>query len=195
MMRRLLAVAAGLSLGTAAAAQAQAGRRSGAWLDVGAGLGRLRVTCRTCSTPASTGGHVFTITLGGTASRYVLIGVEGQVWTGDDANIDEQVRSLSLAVQWYPWKRNGFYLRGITGLVDGHVAPNDTASVRAALKGHGIVIGLGIGYDQPISRHLAITIQAGDQLAALGDINTLSGGIADDTIAYVSRLQLALTFR
>lgn len=178
----------------AAPARAQLRRRSGVWVDVGAGLGRLRVSCRTCSPPASTGGYAITLSIGGAPSRYVLLGVEVQVWTGTDARIDEQVRTLSLVAQWYPWRRTGFFVRGGTGLVDGHVAPNDTASVRKAVKGRGIVIGASLGWDQPINRHLAVTVQAGDQIAALGDITTTSG-VADDTIAYVSRLSIALVLR
>ncbi len=176
------------------AARAQLQRRSGIWVDAGYSVGRLRVTCRTCTPPASAGGSAVTLSVGGSPSHYVLLGVEAQEWTGDDASIEERVRSVSVVVQWYPWRKNGFFLRGGTGLVDGLVAPNDSVAVRKAVKGHGIVIGVSIGWDQPISRHFAITVQAGDQIAALGDIST-ANGIADDTIAYVSRLGIALTLR
>ena len=187
-------VAVLLAAGLPAAARAQLQRRSGMWLDAGYSIGRLRVTCRTCTPPASAGGSAVTISVGGAPSHYVLLGVEAQEWTGDDVNIAERVRSISVVAQWYPWRRNGFFLRGGTGLVDGLVAPNDSVAIRKAVKGHGIVIGFSIGWDQPISKHFAVTVQAGDQLAALGDIST-TNGIADDTIAYVSRLGIALTLR
>jgi hypothetical protein len=179
----------------ASPARAQYRRRSGVWLDAGAGIGRLRVSCRTCSPPASAGGYAIDIAIGGAMSKYVLLGVEGQVWTGSDAHVDEQVRTLSVVAQWYPWPKTGFFVRFGTGLVDGHVAPNDSVAVRTAVKGKGVVMGVSLGWDQPISRHLAITAQAGDQIAALGDITTASGGLSDDTIAYVSRLSIALTLR
>lgn len=189
----MLALVAALALTSAAQAQYQ--RRSGIWLDAGAGIGRLRVSCRSCSPPASGSGYAIDISIGGAASKYVLLGVEGQVWTGSDAQVDEQVRTLSVVAQWYPWPKTGFFVRFGTGLVDGHVAPNDSVAVRTAVKGRGVVMGASLGWDQPITRHLAITAQAGDQIAALGDITTASGGLSDDTIAYVSRLSLALTLR
>ena len=183
-----------LAAGLASPAAAQLRRRSGFWMDAGVSIGRLRVTCRTCTPPASASGSAITLSFGGSPSRYVLLGVEAQEWTGDDASIDEKVRSVSVVAQWYPWRHNGFFLRGGTGLVDGTVAPNNVSSPRAPVKGHGIVIGVSIGWDQPLSRHFDLTLQAGDQIAALGDLIT-ANGVADDTIAYVSRLGIALTLR
>ncbi len=183
-----------LAAGLVSPASAQLRRRSGFWMDAGYSLGRLRVTCRTCTPPASASGSAITLSLGMSPSHYVLLGVEAQEWTGNDVSINETVRSVSFVAQWYPWMHNGFFLRGGTGLVDGTVAPNNTSSPRAAVKGHGIVIGVSIGWDQPISRHFDVTVQAGDQIAALGDIIT-ANGVADDTIAYVSRLGIAVTLR
>jgi len=164
-------------------------------MDAAVGYGRLRVTCLSCSNITSIGGTAVTVSIGGTPSRYVLLGVEGQVWTGSDASVPEQVRSLNLVVHWYPWGlHNGLFLRGGTGLVDGIVAPNDTTRQKAAVKGNGLGISLSLGYDIPLNRHFALTLQAGDQVAALGDLLVL-GAKADDTIAYVSRFSVAVTLR
>jgi hypothetical protein len=188
----------GMLLGAATAAPAAAQRlppRSNLWIDAGVGYGRLRVTCLTCSNRRGVGGRTVTVSIGGTPSRYVLLGVEGQVWTGTDTGIVERVRSLNLVVHWYPWGlHNGLYLRGGTGLVDGVVALDDTTGQKRAVKGQGLGISISLGYDIPLNRHFALTLQAGDQIAALGDL-LVFGAKADDTIAYVSRFSVALTLR
>lgn len=188
---RMLLVA---SATTPAAAQ-RLPSRSNLWIDAAVGYGRLRVTCLSCSNRSGVGGTTATVSIGGTPSRYVLLGVEGQVWTGTDAGIAERVRSLNLVAHWYPWGlSNGFFLRGGTGLVDGVVALDDTTGQKRAVKGQGLGISISIGYDIPLNRHFALTLQAGDQIAALGDLLVL-GSKADDTIAYVSRFSVALTLR
>lgn len=200
MRRAVFARAAtlGMLLGAATAAPSAAQRvpsRSNLWIDAAVGYGRLRVTCLTCSNRSGVGGRTVTVSIGGTPSRYVLLGVEGQVWTGTDTGIAERVRSLNLVVHWYPWGlRNGFFLRGGTGLVDGIVALDDTTGQKRAVKGQGLGISISLGYDIPLNRHFALTLQAGDQIAALGDLLVL-GAKADDTIGYVSRFSVAVTWR
>ena len=164
-------------------------------MDAALGYGRLRVQCLSCSNVTSVGGTTVTVSIGGSPSHYVLLGVEGQVWTGSDGGIRERVRSVNLVVHWYPWGlSNGLFLRGGTGLVDGIVALNDSTGQKHAVTGQGLGISVSLGYDIPLNRHLALTVQAGDQIAALGDLLVL-GSKADDTIAYVSRFSLAFTLR
>jgi hypothetical protein len=184
----------GAGIATPAAAQ-RPPARTNLWFDAALGYGRLRVTCLTCSNTSSVGGTTVTVSIGGTPSRYALLGVEGQVWTGSDAGIAERVRSLNLVVHWYPWGlHNGLFLRGGTGLVDGIVALDDSTGQKRAVKGKGLGISISLGYDIPVNRHFALTLQAGDQIAALGDLLVL-GAKADDTIAYVSRFSVAVTLR
>jgi hypothetical protein len=125
----------------------------------------------------------------------VLLGVEGQVWTGLEGALHERVRSINLVAHWYPWGiRDGFFLRGGTGIVDGTVIASDSTGQQVLVKGTGLGISVSLGYDIVLSRRLAVTLQAGDQISALGDMQQ-SGVTADDTIAYLSRLSIALTFR
>jgi hypothetical protein len=176
-------------------AAAQRRPRSGLWADAALGYGRLRVTCLSCSNNSSVGGTTVTVSIGGSPSRYVLLGVEGQIWTGSEAGISERVRSVNLVVHWYPWGlSNGLFLRGGTGLVDGIVALSDTLGQKTPVKGQGLGISVSLGYDIPLNRHIALTLQAGDQIAALGDL-LVFGAKADDTIAYVSRFSVAITLR
>ena len=186
----LTILAAAVAAAPAAAQRARS--RSGLWVDAGLGFGRLRLTCDGCRIDGINGGAV-TITVGGSPSRYVHLGLEAQVWTGIDAGRHEQVRALAFVAQWYPWGRsNGLFLRGGTGLADGVVAPID--STVATVRGRGVVMSLSAGYDLSLSRRVALTIQAGDQIAALGDL-VVNGSPADDTIGYISRLSLAITIR
>ena len=166
--------------------------RSGLWMDAGAGYGRLRLTCQGCNI-GGIDGAVFTVTAGGSPSRYVHLGLEGQIWTGIDAGRKEQVRSIAAVAQWFPWGRhNGFFFRGGTGLSDGIIAPIDTAA--STVRGLGVLMSISMGYDFTIGRHFALTLQAGDQIAALGDL-VVNGTKADDTIGYISRFSMVFTVR
>ena len=72
--------------------------RSGLWMDAGAGYGRLRLTCQGCNI-GGIDGAVFTVTAGGSPSRYVHLGLEGQIWTGIDAGRKEQLEPNEAAAE------------------------------------------------------------------------------------------------
>jgi hypothetical protein len=182
-------------LGACRATPAAAQRRTGFWMDAGVGYGRVRVMCLACNRDRGADGTAVTVSIGGSPSRFVLLGVEGQIWTGLEGVLHERVRSINLVAHWYPWGiRNGFFLRGGTGIVDGTVIASDSTGQQVLVKGTGLGISVSLGYDIVLSRRLALTLQAGDQISALGDMQQ-SGVTADDTIAYLSRLSIALTFR
>lgn len=172
---------------------AQQRPRAGLWADAGFGLGYLRLTCADCEA-ANAFGTAYTVSIGGRPSPDVLIGIEGQVWSGTEGTLHEQVRSVNLVAQWYPWRKLGLFLRGGTGLVDGLVVPLDTSTAPAPVRGQGLGLAVTLGWDLPISRRFALTFQIGDQIVALGDL-ALPAFTADDTIAYVSRLSVGLTLR
>ena len=88
----------------------------------------------------------------------------------------------------------GFFLRGGSGIVNGRVARADTSSNLATVSGTGVGFTVGMGYDVPIGRRLALTVQAATHVDALGDL-ALPGITFDDSIAYVSRISVALTLR
>ena len=176
-------------------AAAQEPVRSGSWLDVGAGYGRLRVRCTTCSGVGTAHGGTVTVTLGRSLSRKVLLGLEGQIWSGWEAKPREQVRSLTVVAQWYPWHERRFFLRGGTGIVQGPVEPRGTGASPASVKGTGVGLTFGVGYDLPLGPRLGLAAQAATHVAALGDL-ALPGNITlNDTIAYVTRLSVAVVLR
>ena len=176
-------------------AAAQEPVRSGFWLDAGAGYGRLRVRCATCSGVGTAHGGTVTVTLGHSLSRKVVLGLEGQIWSSWETGPREQVRSLTVVAQWYPWHGGRFFLRSGTGIVQGPVVPRGTGASRASVQGTGVGLTFGVGYDVPLGRRLGLAAQAASHVAALGDLS-LPGNInLNDTIAYVTRLSVAVVLR
>ncbi len=176
------------------AGSAQTPWRGGLWMDAGFGYGRLRLTCTTCENIATAGGTEITVSLGGAPTRNVLLGVQGQVWNSTTGAIKQHVRSLTAIVQWYPWAAAGFFTRVGTGLVQGPVAPEASSAAPASVQGTGITLDLGAGYDLVVTRNLGIAVQAAWHIAALGDL-LVGGQPADDVIAYVGRIGVALVLR
>jgi hypothetical protein len=189
-----IAASAALLLALAARpATAQARSRTGLWMNALAGYGRLKLTCSTCSDAVHANGTAMALAVGGTPGRGLLLGVEAQVWIGANAGVDQRVSSLNLVAQWYPLEA-GLYIRGGTGLANGRVAPADTSATHTAANGSGIALVLGAGFDLAVSRRIALTVDAGTQITALGDL-VVPGLTADDTIAYITRLSVGVTLR
>lgn len=179
---------------TAAPAAAQAPRRGGLWADAGVGYGRFRLTCTTCASVAAAGGTEVTITVGGAPTANVLLGVQAQAWSSSGSGTSQQVRSLTAIVQWYPWPAGGLFVRAGTGVVQGPVAPRTDGVQPATIQGTGVGLDFGVGYDLPVSEHFGVTVQAATHIAALGDL-LVNGQVANDVIAYVARLGVAVVLR
>lgn len=194
MLARVAAAACMLALAAQPMA-AQSRARTGLWMDGLIGYGRLKLTCNGCSDIAHARGTSLTFAFGGTPRYGVALGVEAQFWRGTDESVGggQRVRSVGLIAQWYP-SNSGFFIRGGTGLATGLVAPADTSLTRTAVRGSGMVLSIGAGFDLALSRRWALTAHAGTRITALGDL-VLPGLTADDTIAYVTQLSLGLTLR
>ncbi len=161
-------------------------RGGGLWGDAGIGYGRLRLTCATCPTAVSANGTAVTVSAGFTPARNVLLGLQAQRWSSSGG---QKVSSLLAMVQWYPWPATGFFVRAGNGIVwgPGGAEPGSTQST-------GVGFALGVGYDVKVSRRLGLTVQAATHISALGDL-TVNGQPADDVIAYVTRLGVAVVVR
>ena len=61
-------------------------------------------------------------------------------------------------------------------------------------KGTGVSLILDVGYDIALTRHFAVALQAATNVAALGDL-AVGGATANDVVAYVSRIGVALVWR
>jgi len=192
--RRAAPLAALLLALAAPAARAQIPYRGGLWADIGFGPGRLSLTCTTCSSIAVANGVEITVSIGGAPTHNVLLGVQGQAWTGTTGSRTQRVRSLLAIVQWYPWTAAGLFVRAGTGVVQGPVTPAASGAQPQTVQNTGVGLDLGVGYDLPVSRHFGVTVQLASHLAALGDL-TVNGQPANDVIAYVTRIGLAVVLR
>jgi hypothetical protein len=176
-----------------AAAQEQA--RSGWWMEAGGGYGRLRVRCATCTQVGTAHGGTVTVTLGGALSPKVVLGLAAQVFTKWEAGPREEVRSLTVVAQWYPTPGRRFFLRGGSGIVQAPVAPHGSGDSSVTVRGTGVGLTFGVGYDIPLSAGVGLSLQAASHVAALGDLSLPDGSTLQDTIAYVTRLSVAVFFR
>jgi len=145
-----LAVIASCLAGSALAQQPrQPQLRHGFWFSGGLGYGSLG--CQDCS--GRTGSLSGNISLGGTLSQRVLLGVSTNGWTKSDNGSTLTVAALTAAVRFYPSPVGGFFLTGGLGL----------GTVSAAISGFGsgsqtgAAALLGLGYDIPIGRSVNLT--------------------------------------
>ncbi len=194
MRARAAALAAVALAVLAAAGTAQERPRSGWWLDAGAGYGRLRLRCTGCTHAGTEHGGTLTLTFGRSLSQRAVLGVEGQIWSSWESGPHDQVRSLTLVVQWYPFLKEHLFVRAGTGIVQGPVVQSGSALQPESVKGTGVGLTLGLGYDFPLDRHVAIAVQAASHVAALGDLD-FGTYVMQDAIAYVTRFAVALVFR
>ena len=189
-MRTLL-----LALLLAAPAGAQTAhpkRGGGLWLDAGVGYGYLSLTCTNCSLVAAHGTAV-TISAGFTPAHNVLLGLQAQQWWSSQTELGQTESSLLIVAQWYPWPATGFFVRAGNGIVRGPGSQAANAPF-ASTQGTGVGFALGLGYDVKLNRRLGATVQAATNISALGDL-TLGGLPANDVIAYVTRIGVAIVMR
>src|SRR3989442_5936256 len=111
-----LAVITACLAGSALAQQPQHPRqpqlRHGFWFSGGLGYGSLG--CQNCS--GRSGALSGNISLGGTLSQKLLLGVSTNGWTKSDSGATLTVGTLTAAVRFYPSATGGFFLTGGLGL-------------------------------------------------------------------------------
>jgi hypothetical protein len=167
--------------------------RPGFWMDAGIGYGRLRLTCTTCTNIVAATGPAYTVSVGGAPSQNVLVGLQGDLWQSSGTP-RQQVQTLTALLQWYPWRAAGLFVRAGVGIVQGSVALTADTTGAHSTKGTGVALTLAVGYDLRLTSHFALALQAATNVSALGDL-TVGGAIANDVIAYVSRIGVALVWR
>jgi hypothetical protein len=167
-------------------------KRGSLWLDAGFGYGYLSLTCANCSAVAAHGTAV-TVSAGFTPAQNVLLGLQAQQWSSSQPELGQKESSLLIVVQWYPWPATGFFLRAGNGIVRGPGSQAANAPF-ASTQGTGVGFALGVGYDVKVTRRLGVTVQAATNISALGDL-TLGGQAANDVIAYVTRVGVAIVLR
>lgn len=126
-----------------------ASRRQGFWFSGGLGYGSLG--CDGCVD--RTGGLSGGLSLGGTLSPKLLLGVGTTGWTRSEDGATLTVGTLDARVRFYPSVTGGFFLTGGLGL----------SSISASVDGFGsdselgVGVVLGLGVDIPIGRNTSVT--------------------------------------
>jgi hypothetical protein len=116
--------------------------RDGFWFNAGGGYGS--VGCDGCLNRL--GGFSGGLSLGGTLSPRVLLGVGTTGWYRSDAG--ETMGTLDARLRFYPLLTSGFFITGGFGL--GHVS-----DAYETVWGPGAVVGLG--WDVRVSRNVSLT--------------------------------------
>jgi hypothetical protein len=148
-VKRVLAVFAVAATTFAVTAQAQNSQtRDGFWFSGGLGYGSLG--CQDCGARESgiSGG----LSLGGTITPRLLLGVGTSGWTKTDQGATLTVGLVDARVRFYPQTTGGFFLTGGFGL--GSIS-GSYGGFSNTETGPGMILGLG--YDIRVARNTSIT--------------------------------------
>lgn len=175
-------------------------RRSGLWAEVGIGWGSLRVSSHGVEEVTTSPGAVSYFRLGGSPSPHVYIGAETAGFfddsfiTSDTTTLAAEVEALSFIAIWFPAKI-GLFFKGGIGIAQGRftVLRDSTTNI---FRGTGMNINVGVGWDFPITRSLAITGNLGSTVVGIGDF-PIAGGteVVEDVIGTFYQLSVGVTFR
>lgn len=135
-------------------------RRNGFWFSAGIGAGAESFDARDgLGWSDGKGGGSGYVKLGGTVSRSLLLGAEGQVWAASYSgqNFDRSLGSLMGIAQLYPSPTGGFWLRGGLGFAHDNLRTYTSSGIIVDRDLNGTAYAFGLGYDFPVNRHVSIT--------------------------------------
>ncbi len=146
----MLALSAALmTVSTDDALAQHAQTRQGFWFSGGIGYGSL--TCDACS--GSEAGLSGGLSLGGTLSPKVLLGVGTTGWHKSEDGVTITVGTFDTRIRFYPSATGGFFLTAGLGLGSISIDLNGFGS--DSETGAGAVIGLG--YDFRVGKNVSLT--------------------------------------
>lgn len=127
-------------------------RRRGFWFNIGLGYGSA--TCNEDFICGGSEGSVSgTLSLGGTLSQTVLLGVMTNGWVKDDPLLELSIGTLLGVIRFYPSDHTRFFLQG--GLGVGRV--DVTISGIGSGNESGFAALVGLGYDIRVGENLSLT--------------------------------------
>lgn len=190
-----------VALFTTNAAAGQRPHRAGLWVEAGGGLGYVRIASSGSTAVTSAPGSASYLRVGGLLSDKVMLGIENfgfvdnmlGFFRGDTSSLAE-TWSVAVVVLWYPW-RSGVFAKGGVGMAQGAFTVTPAGGgVPVTSRGTGVTMTFGLGYDQRISRTLAITGCLCGNIAGIGDV-VLPTTRIDDMIASIYHVTIGLTIR
>lgn len=119
--------------------------REGFWFNAGIGYGSLG--CDACA--GRVGGLSGGLSLGGTVTPHLLLGVGTTGWTKQVAGDRLSVGTVDFRVRYYPVTKSGFFLTGGIGL--GSVSVTGDSEVGAGLM-------IGVGWDVRVGKNTSLTV-------------------------------------
>jgi hypothetical protein len=199
MSSRLL-LATVVTVLTVGTVEAQRPHRSGLWFEAGWGPSSIRVSCTGCEEITRASGSGVGIRVGGVISDRVLIGLESFTFldetfglAADDTSLVARTSNLGGVVIWYPG-RSGFFLKGGVGIAQGEFTLQADTEEEEVFEGTGVGLTFGVGLDIPVKRWLAISLNAGAYVTAIGDL-VLPTVRVDDVIPSMYALTVGFTIR
>ncbi len=137
------------------------GRRQGFWFGLGYGYASANASCDGCVSGSRVGGVGEFLTIGGTPSPQVLLGVTVDGWT----HARQLMGNLVVSLYYYPHIKDGFYLEGGLGVSTYRL---DTSP---GVTGAGFGLTLALGYDVPIGRNASLSPRAAYSNGVVGDLS------------------------
>jgi hypothetical protein len=177
----VLTLASGIAHAQIAAPNAPAGERR-PFVVVGGGSTTLLGDCTDC--PADTYTHSGGLFAGVGSSLTTRTAVGFEVfWMPAEAATGDQIRTTYLmgTIVFQPWQSSGFFVKASTGmaLVRNWVVIVNTEDV---FTSKAFALGLGAGWEWPLSRRLAVQMIGSQHVATLGDLTGSDGTTFENVV-------------
>jgi hypothetical protein len=179
---------------------AQRPHRTGLWAELCNGPAIVRIASSASAEVTTKWGLGSCLRVGGALSNKVLLGVEtfGFLdktfgFAKQDTSVVAETGTVALTVLWFPW-RSGFFLKGGVGTGQGTFTVLASPGQPVTADGVGVGLTYGLGFDLPISRKFALTVNAAAVITAIGDL-VLPTTRVDDVIATMYHAALGITIR
>lgn len=173
--------------------------RNGFWLESNSGRAYFRLHCSNCASASTATATSGSLAIGGALSARVLLGLEtfGLIdetfgFAEEDSSVVAEAGGLAPVIIWYPTPTR-LFLKGGVGPADGTFTLTQN-NEDVAIDGVGVGFTVGVGYDLPITRHIAFGLNLGVWVMAMGDV-VLPDRTIDDAIATMYHAGISLVVR